>query len=184
MRVKLAIPMIAATLLSACSRPCGPRFTLAPQPAVQVDPAPVVVVEPRDVVSAAPTRSFARDSAEVTAAVARFHHALEMGDSAAVLALLAPDAVILESGGVEYVPEYRGHHLPADIEFARAVQSTRTPVQIRVEGDVAWASATSVAQGQFRGRAVNSAGAELMVLARTRDGWRITAIHWSSRTRR
>jgi len=46
-----------------------------------------------------------------------------------------------------------------------------------VRGDMASASATSVAQGQFRGRVVNSTGAELMVLARTPDGWRITAIH-------
>jgi ketosteroid isomerase-like protein len=157
---------------------------MAPQPAVQVDPAPVVVVEPRDVVPASSARSLAQDSVDVAATAARFDQALLAGDSAAVLALLAPDAVILESGGVENVAEYRGHHLPADIEFARAVQSTRTPVQVSVQGDVAWASATSVAQGQFRGRAVNSAGAELMVLARTAGGWRITAIHWSSRTRR
>jgi ketosteroid isomerase-like protein len=182
MRAKLGI--VSVVLLAACGRPCGPRFTMAPQPAVQVDPAPVVVVEPRDVVSPAPARSFARDSVEAAATVARFHQALAAGDSAAVLALLAPDAVILESGGVEDVAEYRGHHLPADIEFARAVQGTRTPVQVRVRGDVAWVAATSVAQGQFRGRAVDSAGAELMVLARTPDGWRITAIHWSSRTRR
>jgi ketosteroid isomerase-like protein len=184
MRAKLAISMIAAVLLAACGRPCGPRFTTVPQPAVQVDPAPVVVVEPRDVVSPAPARPLAQDSAEVAGTVARFHHALAAGDSAAVLALLAPDAVILESGGVEDVAEYRGHHLPADIEFARAIQGTRTPVQVRVRGDVAWAAGTSVAQGQFRGRAINSAGAELMVLTRTPDGWRITAIHWSSRTRR
>ncbi|HEX8317958.1 nuclear transport factor 2 family protein [Longimicrobium sp.] len=181
MRAKLGIMLVV--LLAACGRPCGPRFTMSPQPTVQVDPAPVVVIEPRDVVSAAPARSVAQYSVEVAATVARFHQALEAGDSAAVLALLAPDAVILESGGVEDVAEYRGHHLPADIEFARAVQSTRTPVQVRVQGDVAWASATSVAQGQFRGRAVAATGAELMVLARTADGWRITAIHWSSRTR-
>lgn len=184
MRSKLAISMIAAVLAAACGRPCGPRFTMVPQPAVQVDPAPVMVVEPRDVVSAAPARSLAQDSAEVAAVVARFHQALETGDSAAVLALLAPDAVILESGGVEDVTEYRGHHLPADMEFARAVRGTRTPVQVRVRGDVAWAAGTSVSQGQFGGRTINSAGAELMVLARMADGWRITAIHWSSRTRR
>lgn len=184
MRAKLGITIVASILAAACSRPCGPRFTMAPQPAVQADPAPVVVVEPRDVVPATPARSLAQDSAEVAAVVARFHQALETGDSAAALALLAPDAVILESGGVEDVPEYRGHHLPADIEFARAIQGTRAPVQVRVRGDVAWAAGTSVSQGEFRGRAINSAGAELMVLARTPGGWRIAAIHWSSRTRR
>lgn len=124
------------------------------------------------------------DSAAVAAAVHRYHAALAAGDSAAALALLAPDAVILESGGVESRAEYRSHHLSADIEFARAVRSEQGPVRVRVKGDVAWASSTSTSQGQFRGRAINSAGAELMVLVRTPQGWRIAAIHWSSRTRR
>lgn len=47
-----------------------------------------------------------------------------------------------------------------------------------------WATSTPAAQGDFRGRSVNSAGAELMVLTRVTDGWRINAIHWSSRSRR
>ena len=99
------------------------------------------------------------------------------------LALLVPDALIHESGGVETVAEYRAHHLPADIEFARAVKESRTSVRVTVRGDVAWASATTTATGQFRGRAVDSMGTELMVLVRTADGWRIAAIHWSSRRR-
>ena len=45
---------------------------------------------------AAPT-----DSAAVAAVLARYDAALASGDSAAALALLAPDAVILESGGME-----------------------------------------------------------------------------------
>ena len=123
------------------------------------------------------------DSAAVAAAVHAFHAALARGDSAQALALLAPGATILESGGVETVAEYRGHHLPADIDFARAVPATRSPVRVTVRGDAAWAVSTSETKGEFRGRAVNSAGAELMVLTRTADGWRISAIHWSSRRR-
>jgi ketosteroid isomerase-like protein len=123
------------------------------------------------------------DSTAVVATVARFHEALERGDSAAALALLAPDAVILESGGAETVSDYRAHHLPADIEFARAIRSVRNSVRVTVQGDLAWAAGTSTTQGDFRGRPVNSAGAELMVLIRTSDGWRIAAIHWSSRRR-
>lgn len=123
------------------------------------------------------------DSAEVAATVDRYHRALSTGDSAAALALLTLDAVILESGGVETRAEYRSHHLPADIEFARAVPSVRGPLRVTVRGDVAWASSTSSVQGEFRGRPINSAGAELMVLVRESDGWKITAIHWSSRSR-
>ena len=121
------------------------------------------------------------DSAAVATVVERYHHALAEGDSAAVLSLLAEDAVIVEGGGIESRQEYRSHHLPADISFARAVKGTRSPVRVKVGGDVAWATATSKTRGKYRGRAVNSAGAELMVLTRTGDGWKISAIHWSSR---
>lgn len=129
-------------------------------------------------------RTQSGDSAAVAAAVDAYHRALSTGDSTAALALLTSDAVILESGGMESRAEYRSHHLPSDIAFASAVPSVRGPVRVVVNGDVAWASSTSTSQGEFRGRAVNSAGAELMVLIRTPDGWKITAIHWSSRARR
>lgn len=125
-----------------------------------------------------------RDSADVAAAVHAYDRALSTGDSTAALALLAPDAVILESGGIETREEYRSHHLPGDIAFARAVPSQGGPVSVRVRGDVAWAWSTSTTQGEFRGRQINSSGAELMVLTRTAAGWKITAIHWSSRARR
>jgi ketosteroid isomerase-like protein len=124
------------------------------------------------------------DSAAVADVVERYHRALRSGDSASALALLATDAVILESGGVETREEYRSHHLPADIAFARAIESVRSPVRVVVRGDVAWATSTSTTQGEFRGRAVNSVGAELMVLTRTAEGWKISAVHWSSRNRR
>lgn len=124
------------------------------------------------------------DSAAVAGVIAKYHEALATGDSATALALLADDAVILESGRVETRAEYRSHHLPGDITFAKAVKSQRGPVHVRIHGDVAWASSTSATQGEMNGRAINSAGAELMVLVRTTQGWKITAIHWSSGQRR
>jgi len=131
---------------------------------------------------AAPSQS--TDSSEVARAVAAYHTAEAAGDSAAMLALLDEDAVILESGGVETKVDFRAHHLAADIAFIRAVKIERSPIRVRVRGDAAWATSTSTAQGTLNGRTVNSAGAELMVLARTPAGWKITAIHWSSRARR
>ena len=125
------------------------------------------------------------DSAAVARTIAAYDAALEAGDSAAALALLAPDAVILESGSVETREEYRSHHLQGDIAFARAVRTESQPPRVVVRGDAAWAWATSSTQGTYRERPVNSAGAELMVLARAADGrWLIHAIHWSSRARR
>lgn len=134
------------------------------------------------VATAAPSRA---DSVAVVRTVDAFHGALARGDSAAALRLFAPDLVVIESGDVERYADYRRHHLPADIEFARAVPSTRSVTRVAVDGNTAWLAATSDTKGEFKGRPVSSVGAELIVLTRDRAGaqWRIRAIHWSSRRR-
>ena len=121
------------------------------------------------------------DSIAVTEAVRGFHNALARGDSAAALALLAEDAVILEAGEIESRAEYRAHHLSADIQFAAAIPSAPGPLSVMLTRDVAWVTSTSATVGTFQGRAINGIGAELVVLTRTPRGWRIRAIHWSSR---
>lgn len=133
---------------------------------------------------ASPSTNGVSSDSSVVETVDRFHRALAAGDSAAVLALLAPDAVILESGGMETPAEYRSHHLPGDIAFAQAIRRERSPIRVKIEGNVAWATSTSTTVGEYRGRAINSQGAELMVLRRDPTGWRVVAIHWSSRARR
>lgn len=127
--------------------------------------------------------STAVDSIPVAKVVNEFHTALSTGDNAKALSLLAPDAVILESGGIESRAEYISHHLPGDIEFAKAVGSSRGTLHVTVDGTSAWTAATSTTQGQFKGRAINSVGAESMVLTKRKGGWRIRSIHWSSRKR-
>lgn len=87
------------------------------------------------------------------------------------------------SGDLETRADYRVHHLPADIAFARAVATTRGPLRVTIGGDAAWVTSTGVTRGDFRGRPINSANAELMVLSRQSGGWTIRAIHWSSRAR-
>lgn len=69
---------------------------------------------------------------------ARFHSALGSGDSAAALGLLDRDAIILESGAVETRDEYRSHHLPADIEFARAVKSKQSILIVSRRAESGW----------------------------------------------
>jgi ketosteroid isomerase-like protein len=128
-------------------------------------------------------QSQADDSAAVVAVVERYHRALTEGDSATALGLLAEDALIVESGGIESRQEYRSHHLAADIAFAREAKVTRSLVRVSVRGNVAWTTATSTTRGRFRRKSVNSSGAELMVLTRGADGWKIRAIHWSSHDR-
>lgn len=123
----------------------------------------------------------AADSAAAAAVVSDFHAALAAGDSARALELLAPHARILEGGGVETREEYAAHHLGADMAFAGAVPRERGPLSVTVRGDVAWATSTSRVQGTYRDREIDARGAELAVLTRHGDQWRIEAVHWSSR---
>jgi ketosteroid isomerase-like protein len=118
--------------------------------------------------------------ADVVGVVKSFHEALGRADTAAVLAVLAPDVLIIENGNTETLAEYRAHHLPADIEFARAARTMRASTRVVLVGTTAWASATSTVTGSYKGRPVDSETAELMVLSRDAAGWRIRAIHWSS----
>ena len=123
------------------------------------------------------------DSTAVVRTASRFHAALETGDTAAVKTLIAPDLQVLEGGEVESRAQYFAHHLAADIEFARAVPTKRTVVSYIREGNIAWLVSTSTTTGNFRGREVNSVGAELMILSGSPEGWKIRAVHWSSARR-
>ncbi len=124
------------------------------------------------------------DSAAVVAVAAAFHAKLVAADTAGVMALLAPDAMILEAGGLETRHEYQDHHLPGDIAYASAVPSVRTVRHVSVQGNMAWVASTSDTKGTYNGRAVNSTGAELMVLTRKGNTWLVSSVHWSSRARR
>jgi ketosteroid isomerase-like protein len=121
------------------------------------------------------------DEGAVAAVVDAYHTALASGDSTTALSLLAEDVTILESGGVEDKEHYRSGHLAGDMRFAAAVPRERSEITVTVAGDIAWAWSTSTTQGRMGDREINSRGAELMVLSRTGDSWRIRAIHWSSR---
>lgn len=123
------------------------------------------------------------DSASSIEAVERFHAAVALGDTATVLTLLASDVVIIESGEVESLGDYRSHHLAGDVQFSKAVPGSRSPMRAAVQGGVAWVSSTTAMKGTFNGRLIDSIGAELMVLTRTGTAWKIRAIHWSSHSR-
>lgn len=121
------------------------------------------------------------DAPAVRSAVHAFHDALAAGDSARAMALLHPDATVLESGHAETREEYRHGHLPADIAFSRSVD--RETLAQRVSGRDGWALYESEYRmtGTFRGEAVDVRGAETVLLVLNDAGWRIRHIHWSSR---
>ncbi|HEX6742250.1 MAG TPA: nuclear transport factor 2 family protein [Sphingomicrobium sp.] len=115
------------------------------------------------------------------ATVEAFHAALRRGDAASAAALLADDALIFEEGGVERSKaEYVSRHLPADAASSQVVAST---VVRRVGGSAgrfAWIASEGRTTGTWKGRPVDRATTETMLLRRARTGWKIVHIHWSS----
>jgi len=123
------------------------------------------------------------DAASVTAVVNAFHAAVKAGDAKAAAELLAADAVFLEGGAIETRAEYVANHLPEDIRFEQAVSSAYKADKVTVLGDAAWVISGGDLSGTFENKPVNLTLVELMVLSRESQGWRIRAIHWSSRRR-
>jgi ketosteroid isomerase-like protein len=117
------------------------------------------------------------------AAIVAFHSALQSGDAASAMKLIAADALFIEGGNLENRTEYESNHLPADIDFEKAIHSKYKTVRVTVKGSTAWVISESDSQGTFEGRPVDFAGMELAVLTREPAGWRIRSMHWSSRKR-
>ena len=126
----------------------------------------------------------APDRDAIVAVVSGFHDALAKGDRDAAMSFLASDAQVLETGHRETREQYEHSHLASDIEFARAVPSTKGALIVRQEGNVAWTTSTSRSTGRMHSQDIDAEGTELMVLTREGDRWKIRAIHWSSHSQR
>lgn len=121
------------------------------------------------------------ESAAIRAVVQGFRDALAAGDSIAALSYLHPDLIVFEGGVAETLAEYRASHLAADMEYAAAVETTALESGVSVRSDMALWVSKNESKGEFRGQAIDSRGAETMVLLPTDGGWKIVHIHWSSR---
>src|SRR5262245_59782295 len=79
------------------------------------------------------------NESDVKAVVDAFYGGISAGDPPAVMKLIAPDAVFIESAKIETRAEYEMNHLPADIEFETHVKPVRGPLRITFDGrDTAW----------------------------------------------
>ena len=134
--------------------------------------------------SPASAQELSVDEQAIHDVVVRFHGALAAGDSATIAELLAPDAVILESGGVESRSDYLSGHMRTDMRYEQSISREQTSMQISIEGNTAWAAATGRNTRESAEPVTVSNSAELMILTRVSAGWRIRAIHWSSRANR
>ncbi|HKQ38892.1 MAG TPA: nuclear transport factor 2 family protein [Verrucomicrobiae bacterium] len=142
------------------------------------------LIPPLTILAAANADSVATsDSKAIIAAVEGFHAALIRGDAEAAMKMLAPNAIILESGASQTREEYAREHLAEDIAFAKATSSTRLTLNVGQEGKAAWTISTYQTNGSFEPKPIDIIAAELVVLTQSPDGWRIRSIHWSSRKR-
>lgn len=130
----------------------------------------------------APTMAVAASQSAPVLLVDAFHAAMGRGDAAAVADLLLDDAVIFEQGGAESSKaEYVEAHLPGDISYSQGMSDTITSRRSTVQAGVAWVLTQGRTTGTYEGKKVDRLTTETMVLKKTRSGWRIAHIHWSSR---
>lgn len=114
--------------------------------------------------------------------VEAFGVALSKADYGQVEAMLDPDVIVLEGGGVESSrSEYLGHHARADAGFLARAEKTLLQRRARIEGNTAWVASKSELHARKDGQPLVLLSTETMVLSNTPSGWRIVHIHWSSR---
>lgn len=116
------------------------------------------------------------DSVAVVEAVARFHAALEAGDTLVLRGLLAPGAVVIKRGEVTPL---KGEGLQAEIRWARAI--TRGPARIsaRVMGWGAYVYSAARVEARANPGLIHGTEVESVVLSRLGRGWFIELIHSS-----
>lgn len=126
----------------------------------------------------APAQPAPPSEADVVAVVNAFYGGITAGDTAAVMRLIAPDAVFVESAKIETRAEYEANHLPADIDFESKVKAERGPLQVTFNGsNTAWV----ISRAEYdEGNPEKYIITQLMVLTRDSGTWQIRSICWSS----
>ncbi len=124
------------------------------------------------------------DSLAAAAVVDQFHAALAAADSVRAVSLLTDDVFIIESGHIQTRSEYLGGHLGADMKASQGSKGERTVVKVTVVGDAAYVVSKTVNPPTGAAGNTGSESVELMVATKSIGGWKISAVHWSSRRRR
>ena len=113
---------------------------------------------------------------------AQLSDAITAGEVDTLKALIAPDVLIFESGGVESsLAEYEDHHMPADIAFMKNMSSEVISRRVIEAGDSAIVLTQSRISGVYKEKEVDLSSTETLVLEETDGQWKIVHIHWSSR---
>ena len=114
------------------------------------------------------------------AAARAFQAALQRGDRAAVLALLAPDVTVSEGGHTQSHDVYAGTHLSEDIAFLEAARITPISFGSMPMGNVAMVSSESIIETVAEGKPVTLRSREMLTLTQVAGAWKIVTIQWQS----
>ena len=109
-----------------------------------------------------------------------FHTALQRGDRAAVLALLAPDVTISEDGHAQSRDEYANGHLGEDIAFLKNATVTPGFLGSMPMGDIAMVGSKSIIKTINKNNPVTLSSREMLTLRKIGPAWRIAVIQWQS----
>jgi len=113
-------------------------------------------------------------------AVDGFHHALVAGRRDAALALLHPEATIVEGGRVETVDGYAAGHMSHDMEFLAQAAIEPLNREVEIFGKQASIVTRRHMQARIDDRQIDIVGTETATLVETDAGWRITHLAWTS----
>lgn len=119
---------------------------------------------------------------EVIEALDDFRMAIIKNNQEKASSLLTDDARILESGGIETKEEYLSHHFHSDGKFLSAMEREVKTQKVKSTENTAWISTVSYMQGTYNDKDISINSAELAVLVKTDRGWKISSVHWSSRS--
>ena len=117
---------------------------------------------------------------EAEAAAQAFQAALQHGDQAAVLALLAPDVSISEGGHVQTRDEYASGHLGGDIAFLKDARITPLSIASMPLGDSVMVGSESEIETSVKGKLVRLRSREMLKLQHDGKGWKIVSVQWQS----
>ncbi len=114
------------------------------------------------------------------AAAQAFQTALQKGDRAAMLALLAPDAVIREDGHVRTRAAYAAGPLAEDIALPKDAQITPITQGSMSMGDLAVVGSERDITATVKGRPVTIRRRELLSFSQLGKEWKIVSVQWQS----
>lgn len=117
---------------------------------------------------------------KVTETLNKFHQAIVENNKSEAGKLLADSAQILEGGKIETKEEYLSHHFHLDGKFLSAMNREVVSQTVSLEGNTAWVSTKTYTSGTYNEQEIKLNSLELAVLSKTKEGWKISALHWSS----